>query len=286
MLRPTEIARLRTGTVEYRHEHHGPATVLICHGGHLRAEVSLGEQPLTAAGFSILVPSRPGYGRTPTAWSDPSRTAVLLAELCSHLGIDRVAVLGISAGAPLAVALAARHPELVSALVLQSPRSSLAWPDLLTRVSGALAFHPMTQMLTWTAMQASMSLFPGHGLRTTLGAMSTLPAHQVVADLTPAERAAVQRLFRVMRSDQGFQLDLELSPDPHLEAAVSQPTLVVASPTDAAVPYKHAQHLARAISDSTLWPSPSLSHLIWYGTGARATAQRTVDFLARAPLNR
>ena len=130
-------------------------------------------------------------------------------------------------------------------------------------------------------MQTSLSLLPGHGLRTVMGSMTTLSAERVVADLTAAERVAVQQLFRSMRSDHGFRTDLEVTPDPALEHAVSRPTLVVASPTDGAVPFKHAQHLARSIPDATLWPSPSLSHLIWFGTGARETGQSTVDFFTR-----
>ncbi|MFN8080995.1 MAG: alpha/beta hydrolase [Kineosporiaceae bacterium] len=281
MVRPTEIATLRSGTLEYRYERRGPGTVLICHGGHLRAEVPVGEDPLAAAGFSILVPSRPGYGRTPVFAEDPYEVAAAVRELSAELGLDRVAVLGISAGAPLAVALTARYPELVSSLVLHSPRSSLPWPDLVTRLSGSVAFHPWTQMFTWTAMQTSMALLPGHGLRTVMGSMSTLPAERVVADLTPPERVAVQQLFRSMRSDQGFRIDLDATPDPALEHAVGRPCLVVASPTDGAVPFKHAQHLARSIPGATLFPSPSLSHLIWFGTGARETGQHTVDFLSR-----
>lgn len=282
MLRPTEIANLRSGTVEYRHERRGPLTVLVCHGGHLRAAVPVGESALAEAGFSLLVPSRPGYGRTPLAGrNDPYRAAESLRELCAHLNLRSVSVMGISAGAPLAIAMTSRYPRLVRSLVLQSARSSLPWPDLLSRISGTLAFHPWVQAFTWTGMQTSMALAPGVGLRTTLGQMSTLPADRVVMDLTADERRAVKLLFRSMSSGEGFRADLEHAPDPALEFQVRRPTLVIASPTDGAVPFKHSQHLARTIPGAELWPSPSLSHLIWFGTGARETAQRTVDFLRR-----
>jgi pimeloyl-ACP methyl ester carboxylesterase len=270
--------------VEYRHERRGPGTVLICHGGHLRASIALGEGPLEKAGLSVLVPSRPGYGRTPLNGGLPE-TAVLFRELCHRLDITSVGVIGISAGAPLAIELAARYPDLVESLVLQSARSSLPWPDLLTRLGGSVAFHPTLQTLTWTGMQASMALWPGFGLRTTLGSMSTLPADDVIADLTPAERGEVQTLFRSMSSGQGFQEDLKTSPDPDMERQVRQPTLVIASPTDGAVPFRHSQHLARSIPSARLWASPSLSHLIWYGTGARETASRTVGFLTETMID-
>jgi pimeloyl-ACP methyl ester carboxylesterase len=282
MLRATEIATLRSGTIEYRYERRGAQTVLICHGGHLRAAIPLGESAYEQQGWSVLTPSRPGYGRTPlTGDSSPEAVAALVQDLCSHLGIRSVAaVIGVSAGAPLAVALAARYPSLVRSLVLQSARSSLPWPDLVTRVSGSVAFHPWLQAFTWAGMQASMALAPGIGLRTTMGSMSTLPAQTVLDDLTAEERVAVQRLFRSMSSGQGFQADLDTRPDPVLETQVRLPTLVVASPTDGAVPFKHSQHLARSIPNAELFASPSLSHMIWYGTGAKETCRRTVDFVA------
>ncbi len=282
LLRDTDLAELPSGPMEYRHDKAGDTTVLICHGGHLRAEISLGEDPFVESGWSVLVPSRPGYGRTPSGRSPGDQVAVAehVAELCAHLGVTRVHVVGVSAGAPLAVALAATRPDLVSSLVLQSARSSLPWPDLVSRVSGEVMFHPMLQMLTWTGMQASMAFTPGLGLRTTLGAMSTLPADTVLADLTAEERVAVQLLFRAMSSGRGFHHDLHVHPDPQLEVAVPVPTLVIASPTDGSVPFKHSQHLARTIPGATLVASPSLSHLIWYGTGARETDRTTQAFLA------
>ncbi len=282
MLRATEVATLPSGRIEYRYERRGPQTVLICHGGHLRAAIPLGESAFEHEGWSVLTPSRPGYGRTPlTSAAGLDDVAALVRDLCAHLDISSLAaVVGVSAGAPLAVALAARYPDLVRSLVLQSARSSLPWPDLVTRVSGSVAFHPWLQAFTWAGMQASMALAPGIGLRTTMGSMSTLPAQTVLEDLTAPERLAVQQLFRAMSSGQGFQADLDTHPDPVLEATVGAPTLVVASPTDGAVPFKHSQHLARVIPNAELFASPSLSHMIWYGTGAKATCRRTVDFIA------
>jgi pimeloyl-ACP methyl ester carboxylesterase len=61
---------------------------------------------------------------------------------------------------------------------------------------------------------------------------------------------------------------------------VRQPTLVVASPDDALMPFEHAEHLAGAIERAELFASPSLSHLIWFGSGAEATAARIGSFVA------
>lgn len=97
---PTQIAQLRGGPVQYRLERRGPATVVVFHGGHTHAGIALGENTYTGAGFSVLVPSRPGYGKTPlAAGPTPSSFADTAWELCRHLGIEHIAAAtGISAG--------------------------------------------------------------------------------------------------------------------------------------------------------------------------------------------
>lgn len=64
MERPTQVADLSRGVVEYRLDRRGPRTVLMMHGGHMRASLPLGEEVFADAGYTILAPSRPGYGRT------------------------------------------------------------------------------------------------------------------------------------------------------------------------------------------------------------------------------
>ncbi len=272
---------LPSGQVEYRFDVRGPRTALICHGGHLRAGVPVGEEVFAATGFSVLAPSRPGYGRTPVASGPgPDRFSDVLAELWQHLGLDQIdVVVGFSAGAPLAVTLATRFPERVGALVLQSARSSLPWTDRLTRSLASAAFEPMWEHLVWTGARSWMGLAPDAWLLTTLAALSHRPAQQVFADLSPAERHTVRGLFSRMRSGRGFSLDLAEVPDDATERAVTQPTLVVASPHDAVLPFAHADHLARTIAGAELFTSPSLSHLIWFGSGAAATIERIAAFI-------
>ncbi|MFI5937919.1 hypothetical protein [Actinoplanes sp. NPDC051494] len=59
--RPTTTAAFATGVIEYRYERCGSRTLLILHGGHIRAGVALGEREPAEAGFSLLwfSPDRP-----------------------------------------------------------------------------------------------------------------------------------------------------------------------------------------------------------------------------------
>jgi pimeloyl-ACP methyl ester carboxylesterase len=112
LVRPTALARLPAGPVEYRLDRRGDAVVLVVHGGHTRASLALGEEVFAAAGYTLLVPSRPGYGRTPlSTGTSVEGYSDVVRELCAHVGIARVAaVVGVSGGGPTAATLAARMP--------------------------------------------------------------------------------------------------------------------------------------------------------------------------------
>lgn len=65
IVRPTTIAHLFAGPVECRLDRCGDAVVAVFHGGYVRAGLPMGEDVFTAAGCTVLAPSRTGYGRTP-----------------------------------------------------------------------------------------------------------------------------------------------------------------------------------------------------------------------------
>jgi pimeloyl-ACP methyl ester carboxylesterase len=91
MQRSTTLAALPAALVEYRLERRGDATALMFHGGHMRAGLALGEEVFADAGYTILAPSRPGYGRTPLS-SGPSVSAFtdITRSLCvSNWGSPR-----------------------------------------------------------------------------------------------------------------------------------------------------------------------------------------------------
>lgn len=293
MEEPAQLVHLSGSRVEYRLSRdagevgraaattRSTSVVLVMHGGHMRADVPLGEARLRAAGHTLLVPSRPGYGRTATsAGPGPERFADTAAELCAHLGITSLrAVMGISAGGPAAVALAERHPALVGSLLLVSARSVLPFPTGVTRLAAQLAFGARVESRVWAGMRALLRRSPALGLPVMLGSLSTLPARQVLADLSWREQQELAQLFASMRSGKGFAIDVRHRLDPELGRAVGQPTSVIASRHDGQVAWEHAEHWHQHIRGSLLWESPSLSHLVWYGSGAVATEQRIMDFL-------
>jgi pimeloyl-ACP methyl ester carboxylesterase len=263
--RPTTVAQLDDGPVEYRLDERDDATVVVFHGGHMNAGLALGEDVFTDLGYTVLVPSRPGYGKTPvTTGGSPDGFVRVVRQLCERLGIERTAaVVGISAGGPTAVAMAAGYPQVVQRLILQSAVGTLPWPDRRTRLGAHVVFNGATEKVTWALVRGLMRRAPNIGLRLLLRDLTTKPIRPVIAAFNDKERAKLLALFPRMRSGQGFLNDLRTGPTPTLE--VSQPTLIVASRHDGSVPFAHAEALAAGIPHAELVVSEADSHFIWFG---------------------
>lgn len=284
--RATTVAHLPAGPMEYRLEPRGQAAIIVFHGGHMRAGLALGEEVFSAAGYTVLVPSRPGYGRTPLqTGTSPGGFADATSELCRHLGIDQVAaVVGISAGGRTAVTMAARHPELAQRLILESALGFLPWPGRRLRLGAPLAFSALIEKATWAVVRALLRRSPAAGLRTMLGGLSTESIDKVLAALSDEDRATLIALFSTMRSGRGFLNDLRSTPD--VASQVTQPTLIIASRKDGAVPFVHAQSLAAGIPHAEQILSDSASHFIWFAHDYPLIANQIRDFLSADPSQR
>ncbi|WP_411127256.1 alpha/beta fold hydrolase [Streptomyces sp. x-19] len=103
---------------------------LVClAGGPGRDAAYLGDLGGLAGHRQLIVPDGRGTGSSPAA-ADPARYAFphLAADveaLRAHLGLERFALLGHDAGATVAQAYAATHPERLTRLVLVCPGSRL-----------------------------------------------------------------------------------------------------------------------------------------------------------------
>lgn len=117
-----QIASTTVGPIQYAETGEG-VPLLSIHGsgggfdqGLANVAEVIGER------YRIIAPSRFGYLATPIP-ADASSTAQAEAHvaLLNYLKIDRVIVVGVSAGAVSALELALRHPDRVEALILMVP---------------------------------------------------------------------------------------------------------------------------------------------------------------------
>ena len=111
----------------------GPHGALVIHGftGSPQGLRGLAEA-FAAAGFATELPRLPGHGTTveemsTTGWSDWSEAAdAAYADLAARC--DKVVVAGLSMGGALATWLAARHPEIAGAVLVNPAVEPLGEP--------------------------------------------------------------------------------------------------------------------------------------------------------------
>lgn len=127
----------------------GPV-VLASHGGIGGVDQArLMMNWLDPAEYRLLSVSRPGYLGTPLASGRSfEEQADLFAALLDALGIERTAVVALSAGGPPGYLLAARHPDRVSALVaIDSVSGYYRMPETAGPVTQAIFMSQMGQKL-------------------------------------------------------------------------------------------------------------------------------------------
>ena len=139
----------------------GGTPLIAFHGAPAcRLMFASADEPARRLGLEIIAPDRPGYGLSPLD-ADPtleSRTDQNVA-LVDALGLDRFAVIGVSGGAPYAVALAARLGSRVTNLALVSPMGPIA--ECLAEVTAETAPGRLWPQHFLSALAATAALAAG-----------------------------------------------------------------------------------------------------------------------------
>ena len=275
MIRRAQTAH---GLIEYRVVGQG-SVVLVLNGGHTNAASPLGhERFFLEQGYQLLIPSRPGYGQTP---SSTGRTAEAFADalvsLLDQLRLERVVVLAISGAGPTALQLAGRHPERVSLLILQNAVTGARFPGRMTRVGAYFVFNRWTERWTWAAFRAFARVAPGRALTTMMGSLSSLNPAQVVATMSQEQRQATLAFLLASRSGAGFLHDLRHRCGDL--GRITAPTLIIASQYDGSVGLTHARYAADHIPDAELFVCPAESHLLWFSPFNGAVEEKMRAFL-------
>src|SRR5574339_490991 len=116
----SQIAQTSKGPIEYTMIGDGPV-LLACHGTSANCYSIQVLESFVEAGFSLLTPSRPGYGRTPLeVGRNNLEAAEALIALLDCLQIQTCSVIAISGGGPTGIALAAKFPQRIERLVLMA----------------------------------------------------------------------------------------------------------------------------------------------------------------------
>jgi pimeloyl-ACP methyl ester carboxylesterase len=292
----SQIVQTSLGPVEYGTRGEGPV-ILHFHGGSVGHNGWFFLEHLILAGYQVLTPDRPGYLGTPIDnGGSPEQQADLAAALLDVLGIERVAVVGISAGGPGAIQFAARHASRVDALVLLSAisqRTGLS-DDQTGSALGRLVMTPRFQDIAYFLIHQAMTRFTALSMQDFVKTETTYDKvvgkrliDKVMADprqkrqvrlLADAMLPALPRFPGVM-NDLKVQQELGELPLEQVRA----PTLIVGSRYDGDIGYDNSVNSSARISGSTLITVEQFGHFIWWGDAdvTRDFERRIEDFLAR-----
>lgn len=258
--------------------------VLVFHGGHSNCQEEFGYHELLLNGYSILTPSRAGYGQTSAELGQSLGTACqAYSELLDHLGIEKADIIAISAGGASGIYFAAHYPERVRSLTLQSAVSG-QWhtPQDKTYKIARVLFGPPIEAYTWALVRYMSNRFPRFIFKHMAPSFSLLPYSEVLARTNEDDITEFRRMNNRQRSGHGFLLDLSQIgsiTETNLQNVLC-PTLIQHSKFDKAVPVEHAQRAQRNIPGSRLCLLDTWGHLIWLGKGSEALYPELLEFLS------
>jgi len=259
----SHLAQTQLGLIEYRSVGQGPA-VLVLNGGHTNCHSPLGHEAfLLAQGYQLIVPSRPGYGRTPSSTGKRAEAfADAVVSLLEYLQLDQVIVLGISAGGPTTLQLAGRHPERVSKVLLQNAATDGRYASGMIRLGTYVLFNPLLESVIWAAFRGFGRVAPQAALKSMMRGLTCLPIDQVMTTMGPDRQQAALAFLQASRSGSGFLHDIH-----HHSGDLSRvtaPVLVITSKYDGLVDASHATYVQSHIHQTQLFVSEAESHLMWF----------------------
>jgi 2-hydroxy-6-oxonona-2,4-dienedioate hydrolase len=250
------------GTLEYAAIGEGEP-MLIVHGaaGGFDQGIDM-TGAMAGRGYQLIVPSRFGYLRsTLPANLTTAMQADAYAQLLDRLGIDKVVVVGISAGAWSSTQFAIRHPERCRALVLLVPADYL---PAGTSIHGGAIVRAIfnSDFVAWAALKL-MPIMPGGMTRMMLGTDAA-----VVRAAEPGEKARVQQvldhLLPVGPRLAGMNFDIKTAAThaPYPIEKIACPVLTISAEDDRFGTASRAKYIAAAVQGGRAIIFPTGGHAL------------------------
>ena len=243
--RPTHAADLFVvvdGTrLRFRDEGRGPA-VLLVHGWTLDLEMWDPQVSALRDSFRLIRLDRRGHGLsggTPA----PERDSEDLAALCKHLGLRRVALLGMSQGVRAVLGLACAAPEQVDALILDGP------PPLAAESDPEVPLERYAALVRTQGIEAFREEWAHHAL-------------MQLRTRNPEARALLGAMIARYRGVDLRQAGSRAQPAPRARLeSLAAPTLVLSGAYDVASRKRAARELTARLSHAELAEIPGAGHL-------------------------
>lgn len=269
-----------SGTLEYAVARSGPPLLMIhgTGGGFdqgLHFAAALGRR-----GHRIIAPSRFGYLRSSFP-ADPSveNQADAFIPMLDRLGIDRLPVVGGSAGALSATAFALRYPERCSMLILLVPAANVSGEDPVAMTAlQQVAVRSLlnSDFLYWSALNLAPDSLVGTLLATdplllsSVGPSERRRAMAILSDMLPIHARARGTLNDAEQAGNPAQMSF---------ARLSMPVLLISVEDDRFGTAATARRIAEVVPQAELTIFPTGGH-VWLGHNEEI-ADRMHIFISR-----
>jgi pimeloyl-ACP methyl ester carboxylesterase len=275
----SQIAQTQKGPVEYT-IHGGGPTILVCHGTSSNCFSTEIAKPLVDAGFSVLTPSRPGYGQTAASVGRTATDASMaIVALLDVLGIQNCSVIAISGGGPTGLALASHYPQRVNRLILLE---AISWTENRQTESAykdQMAFYGPMHNVMWGMLGLMSRVSPRSMAHQTLALFSTHDVEDGFSRLSSSDIDDICRFYRGRSSRQGALNDATHTVGAEVLHEICQPTLVIHSREDKSVLFSHAEWSLKNINQAELYESGFTGHFFWGGPDFQGIVTRMCSFL-------
>ena len=289
----SKIANTSLGEIEYSLKGSGPV-LLMLHGGPGGYDQCLLDTDMWInEGFSLLAISRSGYLRTPLSTGETfEEQADAIEALLDTLGISKVAILGASAGGPVALHFALRHPDRISALILMAAVSKeyIVNQDQMNSFLGRILMsNSIADFGVWIydiLTRRSTALSLKEALKETMILDSEDRNNYVKQVMDVPEQ--VDWYKRFIRTTcplspriAGLNNDLKQLAQVSFASleAVNCPTLVIHGTVDGDVSYSNAEFSASSIPNARLYSLENIGHVVWLGEHVSKMNSEIIAFL-------
>ncbi len=270
---PSRVTATRAGAMQWGEAGNGPPVLMVHGTGGGFDQGLFFSRRLSGAGWRIIAPSRFGYlGSDFPDDPSPANQADSFADLLDALGIDRLPVIGGSAGALSAIEFAIRHRDRCSALVALVPATYAPGraPMRPNAVGAAIMRHALgSDFLFW----AGLTLAEDRMIATLLATDPAL-VHAATPDERQRARDILSGILPIGARVRGLLNDSAQAgnPVPQPLGTITAPTLAISLVDDRFLTLDAARHIAATVPGARLLSYPSGGH-IWIGHDAEIFAE-------------
>lgn len=270
----SNILMTENGEIEYGLDGEGVPVLLIHGAGGGYDQGLLMGQAFLGGGYKFISVSRFGYLGSPFVDdSTVEQQAMLYANLLDHLDIERVIILGVSAGGPSALQFAHDYPDKSRALILVSAVSKFMGDEIpmSTRIVNSIQKSDVAYWLVLKMFRTQFLELIGI-------------SQETYSSLSPDDKKFADEMLEFMHPMSprrpGNVHEAKIKPlSGEAMSRISVPTIVLHAKDDTLVAYEHAEFFHKNIKHSELVSFDSGGHGMV--TELKAINKQIKDFLER-----